>query len=61
VGFEISYQIKNPSNSINLIRNLSTLVSKLDPSYVTGFTDGEGSFILTIIKDNKYKTGTCCV
>ena len=57
VGFERSYQIKIPSNSINLIRNLSTLESKLDPSYVTGFTDGEGSFILTIIKDNKYKTG----
>lgn len=33
------------------------LESKLDPSYVTGFTDGEGSFILTIIKDNKYKLG----
>nr|YP_009945084.1 LAGLIDADG endonuclease [Monilinia laxa]QOE17448.1 LAGLIDADG endonuclease [Monilinia laxa] len=57
VGFERSYQIKIPSNSINLIRNLSTLESKLDPSYVTGFTDGEGSFMLTIIKDNKYKTG----
>jgi len=57
VGFERSYQIKIPSNSISLIRNLSTLKSKLDPSYVTGFTDGEGSFILTIIKDNKYKTG----
>ena len=57
VVFERSYQIKIPSNSINSIRNLSTLNSKLDPSYVTGFTDGEGSFILTIIKDNKYKTG----
>jgi hypothetical protein len=57
VGFERSYLIKIPSNSINLIRNLSTLESKLDPSYVTGFTDGEGSFILTIIKDKKYKTG----
>lgn len=57
VGFERSYQIKIPSNSINIKRNLSMLESKLDPSYVTGFTDGEGSFILTIIKDNKYKTG----
>ena len=43
VVFERSYQIKIPSNSINSIRNLSTLNSKLDPSYVTGFTDGEGS------------------
>lgn len=57
VGFERSYQIKIPSNSINLVRNFSTLDSKLEPSYVTGFTDGEGSFILTIIRDNKYKTG----
>ena len=33
VGFERSYQIKIPSNSINLIRNLSTLDSKLDPGH----------------------------
>jgi len=57
VGFERSYQVKIPSNPINFIRNLSTLDSKLDPSYISGFTDGEGSFILTIIKDNKYKSG----
>ena len=57
VGFERSYQVKIPSNPINLTRNFSMLESKLDPSYVTGFTDGEGSFILTIIKDNKYKLG----
>ena len=69
VDFKRSYQIKIPSNPIILTRNFSTLVGelasleqsslppKLDPSYVTGFTDGEGSFILTIIKDNKYKLG----
>ena len=57
VGFERSYQIKIPSNFINLKRNFSTLESKLNPFYVTGFVDGEGSFILTIIKDNKYKSG----
>lgn len=57
VGFERSYQAKIPSNSINFKRNLSTLESKLNPSYVSGFVDGEGSFILTIIKDNKYKLG----
>jgi len=57
VGFERSYLIKVPSNFINLKRNFSTLESKLNPFYVTGFVDGEGSFILTIIKDNKYKSG----
>lgn len=57
VGFERSYQIKIPSNFINFKRNFCTLESKLNPFYVTGFVDGEGSFILTIIKDNKYKSG----
>ena len=57
VAFERSYQIKIPSNFINLKRNFCTLESKLNPFYVTGFVDGEGSFILTIIRDNKYKSG----
>lgn len=57
VGFERSYQAKIPSNPINFKRNLSTLESKLNPWYVSGFVDGEGSFMLTIIKDNKYKSG----
>jgi hypothetical protein len=57
VGFERNYRVKIHSNPINLTRNSSNLESKLNPWYVTGFTDGEGSFILTIIKDNKYKLG----
>ena len=57
VDFKRSYQIKIPSNFINFKRNFCTLESKLNPFYVTGFVDGEGSFILTIIKDNKYKSG----
>ena len=57
VDFERSYQIKIPSNFINFKRNFCTLESKLNPFYVTGFVDGEGCFILTIIKDNKYKSG----
>ena len=36
VGFERSYQAKIPSNSINFQRNLSTLESKLNPSYISG-------------------------
>ncbi|KAI0186605.1 hypothetical protein F4808DRAFT_469381 [Astrocystis sublimbata] len=72
VGFERGYHIKILSNPINFIRNLSTLESAsrplrgcpdrypslgADPFYITGFTDGEGSFMISIIKDNKYKTG----
>lgn len=29
---------------------------KLNPWFITGFTDAEGSFILGIYKNNKYKT-----
>lgn len=60
VGFERNYRVKIHSNPINLTRNYSKLESVselLNPWFITGFTDGEGSFILTIIKDNKYKLG----
>lgn len=41
------------------VRNYSNLPStlNLNPWYVTGFTDGEGCFMLTIIKDKNYKLG----
>lgn len=32
------------------------MVSKLNPYYVTGFVDGEGSFIITVNPNSKYKT-----
>jgi len=31
--------------------------SKLDPNFVSGFIDGEGSFSVTFIKDKSYKSG----
>ena len=31
--------------------------SRLDPFFVTGFTDAEGSFILSINKSTRYKVG----
>jgi len=31
--------------------------SKLNPDFITGFTDGDGSFIIRITKKNKLKTG----
>ncbi|CAF3593163.1 unnamed protein product [Fusarium graminearum] len=67
VDFKRSYQIKIPSNPIILTRNFSTLVGelasleqsslppKLDPSYVTGFTDGE--VLLNSLK-NFFNTGS---
>jgi hypothetical protein len=29
----------------------------LNPGFVTGFTDGEGCFLITAYQDNGYKTG----
>ena len=29
----------------------------LDPYYITGFSDGESTFIVSLTKDNEYKTG----
>ena len=29
----------------------------LDPSYITGFSDGEGSFFISILKNNNYRVG----
>lgn len=54
---ERNYQVKILSNPISLTRNYSKFQYKLNPWYVSGFADGEGCFILTIIKDKKYKLG----
>jgi hypothetical protein len=37
--------------------SFNTSVSTLNPNYVTGFTDGEGCFLVGISPDSKYKTG----
>jgi len=65
MGLERDYQNKVLSKS--LIRHHSTKVvstdtsrnneSKLDPNFVSGFIDGEGSFSVTFIKDKSYKSG----
>lgn len=44
-----TFQLRNYSN------HPSTL--NLNPIYISGFTDGEGCFMLTIIKDKKYTLG----
>lgn len=41
---------------MNNTRVISTL-SKKDPNYITGFTDGEGCFYIGISPDKKYNSG----
>ena len=64
MGLERGYQNKVLSKSLS--RYYSTIVptdtshnfeSKLDPNFVSGFIDGEGSFSVTFIKDKSYKSG----
>jgi len=57
MGFERNYRIKFPSKQ--LIKNFSTFnyPSKIEPWFLTGFTDAEGSFSIIIDKNNKRKLG----
>ena len=65
MGLERDYQSKVLSKSLN--RYYYTSVTqpdtsqnyelKLDPDFVSGFIDGEGSFSVTFIKDKYYKSG----
>jgi hypothetical protein len=62
MGCENSYQVKIPSKQLNLNkRNFSTTsinsLPKLNPWFITGLIDGEGSFYTTIFKNNEYKIG----
>jgi len=52
-GFERSYQVKFPSKQL---RSYSTGGKSLNPNFVTGFTDAEGSFTISIYSDNKATT-----
>jgi len=56
MGFERNYQIKIPSNQLNKL-SFSTLNYKpnLNPWFVTGFTDAEGCFSISIKPDAKLK------
>jgi len=57
MGGASCYQVKILSKQLNFKRNFSTLVqnSKLNPWFVTGFVDGEGSFGITNYIDNRIK------
>jgi hypothetical protein len=57
MDFERYYQVKILSKQLNFKRNFSTLVqiSKLNPRFVTGFVDGDGSLGITNYIDNRIK------
>jgi len=54
-GFERSYQVKVPSKQL-FKRSYSTDEKLLNPNFITGFTDAEGSFTISIYFDNKATT-----
>jgi len=38
-------------------RNFSTSLSKLNPNWITGFSDAEGCFTVSLIQNHKFKVG----
>ena len=63
-GFKRNYPIRIPSNQINkqITRFYTSKAQQsnlqnfnLNPGFVTGFTDGEGCFIISITKNNNFK------
>ena len=59
MGFERNYQVKVLSNQLN-IKKYSTvraITTNLHPNFVSGFTDAEGCFGISIYKNHKLNTG----
>ena len=67
MGFERNYQVKIPANQLNN-RSFSTLSTQpvplalakgntINPWFFTGFSDAEGSFIISMYRDERSKTG----
>jgi hypothetical protein len=69
MGFERNYQVKILSKQINKYRSYTSIVTPqlqiklprdpylLDANFVSGFTDGEGSFVISIQREPRNKTG----
>jgi len=64
-GFERNYQPKIPSNQINKLRTYTLIAAhkplilqpaSMNPWFLTGFTDAEGSFSILIQPNSGYKT-----
>ena len=59
-GFERNYQVKIPSKQLNkFYSTISESQKILNPDFITGFTDAEGCFKVSIYKAENYKTGWC--
>ena len=43
------------NTAIEVVEKSDHIAEDLDPWFVTGFTDAEGSFIISIFKDDNYK------
>lgn len=63
-GFERNYQVRNPSNQFLNKRSYSSIALKssaskfsFNPWFITGLVDAEGSFMVRIRKNSKYRTG----
>jgi hypothetical protein len=56
MGFERNYPVRILSNQL---KNYSThsLDNLLNPGFVTGFTDAEGSFMISVLKRSDTVTG----
>jgi hypothetical protein len=60
MGCESSYLVKIPSKQLNRLFYSTVSVNNmkiLNPYFVSGLIDGEGTFSTTIYKDTRYKTG----
>jgi len=65
MNFERNYPVKILSNRINVLRTYITIVThksvlvhklKINPWFLSGFADAEGSFSILIQPNSKYKT-----
>jgi hypothetical protein len=55
MDFERNYQTRIPSKQFS--QQFSTSIFKLNPWFITGFIDAEGTFCTTIYQNTAYKTG----
>ena len=62
MGFERNYQIRILSNQLNNVRFNSSMNKletrfNINPWFLTGFADGEASFLVNIYKSSSHKSG----
>jgi hypothetical protein len=56
MGFERNYQVKILTNQLlNKFYSTSQNNQKLNPWFITGFSDAEGSFIISMYRNEKSK------